>query len=92
MGIFSLPSFSTFKYISTILIYYTFGIAYPLFRSSRIARGRECEENKEIILKFWIVHCFLHIINYYLGCYLTYFDISDIAISALYFALVFNNF
>ena len=53
MGIFSLPSLSTLKYVSTIAIYYISGIFYPLFRSSRIARGRECEENKEIVLKFW---------------------------------------
>jgi hypothetical protein len=53
MGIFSLPSLSTLKYVTTIAIYYIFGILYPLFRSSRIARGRECEENKEIVLKFW---------------------------------------
>jgi hypothetical protein len=59
MGIFSLPSLSTLKYVSTIAIYYIFGILYPLFRSSRIARGRECEENKEIVLKFWYVIIYL---------------------------------
>jgi hypothetical protein len=35
------------------LLYYFSALIYPLFRSSRIARGKESEENKEIVLKFW---------------------------------------
>jgi len=34
-------------------LYYTFGIIYPLFRSSRIARGKEIKENKLVVLKYW---------------------------------------
>ena len=36
-----------------VILYYLFGIIYPLFKSSRIARGKECKENKQIILKYW---------------------------------------
>ena len=41
-------------YDSVVLIsYYLFSVIYPIFRSARIARGKECKENKEVILKFW---------------------------------------
>ena len=40
-------------------MYYLFGIIYPLFRSSRIARGKECEESKLKILKYWVVFCII---------------------------------
>ena len=32
---------------------YAFAFIYPLFRSIRIARGKEPDENKLKLLKFW---------------------------------------
>ena len=34
-------------------LYYAFGIIYPLFRSTRIVRGKEVKENKAVVLKYW---------------------------------------
>ena len=49
-------SFLPFQSVSSGLVYILqtmFSVVYPLFRSARIARGKECEENKIKLLKFW---------------------------------------
>lgn len=38
---------------SALLIYYFFGLIYPLFRSSRIVRGKESKDAKIVVLKYW---------------------------------------
>merc|ERR1740117_1677946 len=75
-----------------LLTYYTCGIMYPLFRSSRICRGKEVEENKEVILKFWVCHCILRILQYYFENWFIYFDIGDLSIAILHVVLVIGNF
>ena len=73
-------------------MYYVFGIIYPLFRSSRIARGKECEENKIKILKYWVVFCTIQLCNYYMEWILAYFDIGNLAITILFFTLTIWDF
>jgi len=69
-----------------------FSVVYPLFRSARIARGKECEENKIKLLKFWVINCFLHLLTYYLNALLVRLDVTDIALTCIYFILVVRNF
>lgn len=44
---------SLLYYPVVYIMYYVFAIIYPLFRSSRIASGKETDENKIVVLKFW---------------------------------------
>ena len=39
--------------VTVNVLYYFFGIIYPLFRSSRIVRGKETKEAKQLVLKYW---------------------------------------
>ena len=73
-------------------MYYVFGIIYPLFRSSRIARGKECEQSKIKILKYWVVFCIIQLCNYYFEWILAYFDIGNLAMSLLFSLLVVWDF
>ena len=73
-------------------MYYLFGIIYPLFRSSRIARGKECEISKHKILKYWVVHCLIKLISDYLSGVLSYFDVGSASISVLHVGLVLMDF
>lgn len=73
-------------------MYYLFGIIYPLFRSSRIARGKECEENKLKILKYWSVFCIVQLLTYYLQSVLSYLDVGKLAISIIHATLVIFDF
>lgn len=73
-------------------MYYLFGIIYPLFRSSRIARGKECEESKLKILKYWVVFCIIQLCFYYMEWMLAYFDIGNLAITLIFFSLVVFDF
>ena len=68
------------------------GIIYPLFRSSRIARGKECEESKIKILKYWVVFCIIQLLNYYLEWILAYFDVGNLAITLIFLSLVVWDF
>ena len=71
---------------------YVSGIIYPLFRSSRIARGKECEESKVKILKYWVVFCIIHLINYYMEWILKRLEIENLAITIIFFSLVVWDF
>ena len=82
----------TLYYPVNIIVYYIFGVMYPLFRSSRIARGKESEDDKIILLKFWVVHCIYSLITYYLRGYLEMLDIGDLTISVLHAVFVVFNF
>ena len=48
-------SFFQNRFIDIIVLvtYWCFAVIWPVFRSSRIVRGKEPGTNKEIILKFW---------------------------------------
>ena len=73
-------------------MYYLFGIIYPLFRSSRIARGKECEESKQKILKYWVVHCIIRLASDYLSKVLDQLDVSVRTISVIHCVLVVMDF
>ena len=73
-------------------LYYLFGIIYPLFRSSRIARGKECDLAKQKILKYWVVYCLFKLISDYLSNFLSYLDVSTAAISIIHVFLVVMDF
>jgi hypothetical protein len=61
---------------------------YPLFRSSRIARGKECDESKQKILKYWVVFCCFKLISDYLIGILSYLDVSVRSLSGVHVVLV----
>ena len=86
---FGFLNFSTPFYLS---LYYLFGIIYPLFRSSRIARGKESEEAKHKILKYWVVFCLLKLVSEYLSGILSILDVSSATVSGLHVVLVVLDF
>ena len=45
--------YGSWKSIFYVTIYYGAAVIYPIFRSSRIARGKESEQDKIRVLKFW---------------------------------------
>ena len=84
---------STLQYLLMLTLHYFMGIVYPLFRSSRITRGKECEENKIRILKYWVIFSFIHIIQYYFdGVLSAYFEIGNLSIACLETILVILDF
>mmetsp|Transcript_22389 Transcript_22389/g.34648 ORF Transcript_22389/g.34648 Transcript_22389/m.34648 type:complete len:166 (+) Transcript_22389:6-503(+) len=85
--------YKTLQQITIWVCHYGIGIVYPLFRSSRITRGKECEENKLKILKYWILFAILSLISYYFDWILSaYLDIGKMSIAALEFILVVADF
>ena len=84
---------STLQYSFIQISHYGFSLAYPLFRSSRIVRGKECEENKEIILKYWVIRVLIYLLNYYFEWILqAYFEIGTLTVAFINVALVIMNF
>ena len=74
------------------LSYYLFSVIYPLFRSARIARGKECKENKVIILKFWVVNCIFNLLTTYFSGFMEVVDIGGMTVAGLRFILIVGNF
>jgi hypothetical protein len=74
------------------ILYYVFGIIYPLFRSSRIARGKEWELAKHKVLKYWVVYCLFKLLSDYLSGLLSYLDVGTCTISAVHVILVVGDF
>lgn len=90
----SLLNFGTLTTLSTLvsIMKFSFQFIYPVFRSARIARGKEPDENKLRLLKFWVIYSLMHLIVYYTEAILEMLEVTDIALMCVYCFLVFNNF
>ena len=90
----SLLGFSTLTLLSSLvsLCKFVFAFVYPLFRSVRIARGKEPDENKLRLLKFWIIYALMYLTVYWIQSLLDILEVTDIALTCIYFMLIVNNF
>lgn len=90
----SLLGFSGLTLLSTgvTACKFSFAFIYPLFRSIRIARGKEPDENKLRLLKFWVIYALMYLIVYWIQSILDYLEVTDIALTCMYFILIVNNF
>ena len=64
----SVLGFSTLTLLSSLVtaLKFLFAFVYPLFRSVRIARGKEPDENKLKLLKFWVIYALMHLTVYWI--------------------------
>ena len=87
---FGIPA--TIGELAGVLCYYAFSVIYPVYRSSMIARGKETDESKMILLKFWSVNCFVYFTKYYTYDLLMQFDFGEGCWAIVYLVLVLDNF
>lgn len=86
--------FTTLTMLSSAVQFFKFSFQfiYPIFRSARIARGKEPDEHKLRLLKFWVIYSLMHLIVYYTETILEMLEVTDIALTCVYLFLILNNF
>jgi hypothetical protein len=63
-----------------------------LFRSIRVAQGKEPDENKIRLLKFWVIYAVMYLVVYWIQSLLDILEVTDIALTCIYLILIANNF